>query len=256
LTEPGKPANHIRRVVEDCCSANCRRWPALNGARGDRTFGDRRIRAVVFDVGETLFDETRAQGVWADWLGVPRFTLFGVLGVVAERGEDHWRAFEIVRPGIDIAAEAARKAAAGLEYRLEREDLYADVLPALRALRAAGYRLAIAANQPRSSEEVMAGLDVEFELIASSARWGVAKPDPAFFDRLVGELHLEPAAIAYVGDRVDNDVRPAVAAGMIAIHIRRGPWGYAHSDSALAAGAAAQIESLTDLPEVLDRLGK
>jgi FMN phosphatase YigB (HAD superfamily) len=28
------------------------------------------IDAVVFDVGETLVDETREYGTWADWLGV------------------------------------------------------------------------------------------------------------------------------------------------------------------------------------------
>jgi FMN phosphatase YigB (HAD superfamily) len=29
------------------------------------------IKAVVFDVGETLVDETREYGTWADWLGIP-----------------------------------------------------------------------------------------------------------------------------------------------------------------------------------------
>ncbi len=33
------------------------------------------IRAVCFDVGETLIDETRHWGEWADFLGVPRLTL-------------------------------------------------------------------------------------------------------------------------------------------------------------------------------------
>ena len=32
--------------------------------------------------------------------------------------------------------------------------------------------------------------------------------------------------IAYVGDRADNDVGPAIAAGMVGVHIRRGPWGH------------------------------
>ncbi|HJW21487.1 MAG TPA: HAD family hydrolase [Candidatus Limnocylindrales bacterium] len=215
----------------------------------------RRIQAVAFDVGETLFDETRAWGLWADWLGVPPFTLFGVLGEVVERGENHRRAFEIVRPGIDLDAESARKDAAGLEYRLDRQDLYPDALPALRDLRDAGYRLAVAANQPVSTEDVIGRLDVEFDVIASSTRWGVAKPEPAFFERLSRELRLPPQAIAYVGDRVDYDIRPVAAAGMTAIHVRRGPWGFSHAASALAAGAAAQIDSLAQLPDVLARLG-
>jgi HAD superfamily hydrolase (TIGR01549 family) len=163
--------------------------------------------------------------------------------------------FEIVRPGIDLAAETARKDAAGLAYRLDAADLYHDALPALRALRAAGYRLAIAANQPISTEDLVAGLDVDFDLVASSDRWGVAKPDPAFYDRLTRELDLAPEAIAYVGDRVDYDVRPVAAAGMTPIHLRRGPWGFAHAATAIEAGAAAQIESLAELPDVLARLG-
>ena len=47
------------------------------------------IRAVVFDVGETLVDETRAWSDWADWLGIPRLTLFAVLGAVIAHGQDH-----------------------------------------------------------------------------------------------------------------------------------------------------------------------
>jgi len=32
------------------------------------------IKAVVFDVGECLVDETREYRTWADWLDVPRHT--------------------------------------------------------------------------------------------------------------------------------------------------------------------------------------
>jgi FMN phosphatase YigB (HAD superfamily) len=187
---------------------------------------------------------------------VPRLTLFAVLGGVVERGEDHRVAFEIVRPGIDVLAEVERQRAAGGLYRLGPDDLYPDALPALRGLALAGYRLAVAANQPVATEDLMAGLDVDLELIASSDRWGIAKPDPAFFERIARELELPPAAIAYVGDRVDNDIVPAAAAGMIAIHVRRGPWGFAHAKQAAAAGATAQVESLLELVGVLAALAE
>jgi FMN phosphatase YigB (HAD superfamily) len=52
------------------------------------------IRAVIFDVGETLVDETRAWGEWADWLGVSRLAFFGALGSVIERGLHHRQFFE------------------------------------------------------------------------------------------------------------------------------------------------------------------
>jgi FMN phosphatase YigB (HAD superfamily) len=53
-----------------------------------------------------------------------------------------------------------------------------------------------------------------------------------------------------VGDRVDNDVAPAKAVGMVAVHIRRGPWGYLQ-DSALAD---LRLTSLATLPDALIHL--
>ena len=172
------------------------------------------------------------------------------------RGEDHRRAFEIVKPGIDLHAEVLRQRAAGREYLLTAADLYPDVLPALAALHAAGSRLGVAANQPITTEQMVAGIDVPLELIASSGRWGVAKPDPRFFERIASDLGLPLDRIAYVGDRVDNDIRPAAAAGMIAIHIRRGPWGYAHAGQAREAGAVATIDSLGEVAGLLEGLAR
>ena len=41
---------------------------------------------------------------------------------------------------------------------------------------------------------------------------------------------------------------PALAAGLVGVHIRRGPWGHLHEPP---AGAIA-IRSLDELPEALD----
>lgn len=51
------------------------------------------LKAVVFDVGETLVDETRMWERAADVAGVLRFTLMGVLGGLAARGAHHNRAW-------------------------------------------------------------------------------------------------------------------------------------------------------------------
>ena len=59
------------------------------------------IRAVVFDVGETLVDETRAWTAWADALKVPRLTFLATLGGVNARGGDHREVFEILRPDVE-----------------------------------------------------------------------------------------------------------------------------------------------------------
>ena len=65
----------------------------------------RRIRAVFFDVGETLIDESSDFGNWADWLGVPRLTFFAVLGQVIARGDDYRAVFQHFRPGFDLTTE-------------------------------------------------------------------------------------------------------------------------------------------------------
>jgi hypothetical protein len=49
------------------------------------------VRAVFFDVVETLNDESTEYGAWADWLGVPRHTFSATFGAVIARGEDYRR---------------------------------------------------------------------------------------------------------------------------------------------------------------------
>ena len=94
-------------------------------------------------------------------------------------------------------------------------------------------------------------IGVELDFVATSAGWGVAKPSPAFFERIATELELPPAAIAYVGDRVDNDIEPAAAAGMCAIFVRRGPWAWITCPVGSPATATYTVESLAELPELL-----
>jgi len=45
-----------------------------------------------------------------------------------------------------------------------------------------------------------------------------------------------PTEIAYVGDRLDNDIPPALAAGMIAVFVRRGPWGWIDAPTPVSPG--------------------
>ncbi len=207
------------------------------------------LKWVFFDVGETLVDETRAWGEWADWLGVPRLTLFAALGSVIERGEHHRLAFEAVRPGIDLERESRAREAAGKPYRFDMDSLYPDALPALVELRGAGLKLGITGNH--NSHDMLARLSLPVDVIASSAMWGVEKPSPGFFARLCEAAGAPAHEIMYVGDRLDNDVLPARAAGMVAVFLRRGPWGLVHARRPDAALAHARIDSLRELLPLL-----
>jgi FMN phosphatase YigB (HAD superfamily) len=111
-----------------------------------------------------------------------------------------------------------------------------------------GVRIAIAGNQPAWAEAALAEMGLPADLVAASERWGVHKPNPAFFARLVAEVGVPAAQIASVGDRLDNDVLPARAAGMWAVFLRRGPWGYIHATWPERSQAHATIETLAELP--------
>lgn len=207
------------------------------------------IRAVCFDVGETLIDETRHWIGWADFLGVPAMTLFTAIGVTMERGQSLRRVFEIFKPGMDPGMARKLRVAQGWTYDFIAQDLYPDAIPCMTALRERGYKVLIAGNQPIESEAALARLDVPADLIASSGGWGVSKPDPRFFDKVI-EVAGEPAEfIAYVGDRLDNDVLPSLAAGMAAVFVRRGPWGWMHAELPEIERAHIRLDSLLDLPD-------
>jgi len=180
-------------------------------------------RWVCLDVGETLIDETRVWSTWADQLGVPRLTFLAALGAVIERGGEHRDVFPIF--GADDWQ--LRLPAVELMYGgFTAEDLYPDALRAIERLRNDGYRLAIVANQPQARGEQLRAIGLETEVMAMSEGMGVAKPDRAFYAHALELMGSpDPASVAYVGDRVDNDVLPAADAGLRSVWIRRGPWG-------------------------------
>jgi HAD superfamily hydrolase (TIGR01662 family) len=188
------------------------------------------IRAVWFDVGEVLIDETREYGTWADWLGVPRHTFSAVFGAVIARGQDYRDVFQVFRPGFDLDAERQKRIDAGLGEALDETDLYPDARPCLQALRDAGYFVGVAGNQTARAGHFLRRLDLPADTIATSDDWGVTKPDPAFFHKLIEVSAHPPHEIAYVGDRLDNDINPARAIGIHAIWIKRGPWALANND--------------------------
>lgn len=206
------------------------------------------MNTALFDVGETLVDETRLWAGWAKWLGVPEFTLYGVLGGLAARGEDHQLFLELLRPGAVLADEVAAKDAAGLGWDLAERDLYRDAVPCLTALAADGWRIVVGGNQPAAVQRLIAGLGLPVDLVVSSGGLGATKPSTEFFVRAAAAAGVPVGDCVHVGDRVDNDVVAARAAGMTPVHVRRGPWGLLHADS---VAVDRQVSSLAELPELL-----
>jgi HAD superfamily hydrolase (TIGR01549 family) len=210
------------------------------------------IAAVVFDVGETLLDDTREFGAWADWIGVPRHTFSAVLGAVTAEGRNNAEAFQYFRPGFDLERERRLREEAGVGEEISAEDLYPDVRPALAALKKLGLWIGVAANQTARAAQLLRELDLPLDRVATSGEWGVAKPRPEFFAHVIETTPGPPEQIVYVGDHRDNDIIPAKAAGLRTAHIRRGPWGYLWADDPLLKRDADwRLRSLTEMPGVI-----
>ncbi|MBA2624756.1 MAG: HAD family hydrolase [Acidimicrobiia bacterium] len=211
------------------------------------------VTTVLFDVGETLVDETRQWEGWARWLGVPPSWFFAALGAVIERGALHTDVFAALdHPDIDVAAERERRLDAGDPDEFDERDLYPDARACLDALTRQGLTVGIAANQPAHREAVVRRLFPGVDMVLLSGALGVEKPAPEFFDRALAALSIDdPAEVAYVGDRLDNDVLPALEAGMVGVHLRRGPWGVIHAMRPEAARASVRIDGLAELADAL-----
>jgi FMN phosphatase YigB (HAD superfamily) len=154
--------------------------------------------------------------------------------------------FDVGESLVDERAAYERWETEGATRRAFAErDLHRDALPCLTTLRARGLRLGAAGNMHAVHEEF---LRPHVDFVGSSQRWGVRKPDPGFFTHIVEEAGVPAEEIVYVGDRVDNDVLPALAAGLHAVRIRRGAHAYADSPE-----GTVTIGSLDQLPEVLAR---
>ncbi|MCU0889841.1 MAG: HAD family hydrolase [Rubritepida sp.] len=202
-------------------------------------------RWVVFDVGGVLVDEARLWRGWAAVLGLEEAAFLAALRAGIAAGKGIGGTVRELAPGLDIRAH--RQALAALEIPGEA-DLYPDVRPAFAALRAAGFGIGIAGNQPHGVAEALAALGLGAQFIATSAAWGVAKPDAAFFARITAAAAAPADAIAYVGDRLDNDVAPALEAGMRAVLLPRGLWGgLAHE----VPQGTLRVASLEELPRAL-----
>ena len=87
------------------------------------------------------------------------------------------------------------------------------------------YMLGVIANQPPGTAERLAnyGLADYFAVCVSSGDAGVSKPDPAIFRLALTAADCAPADAVMIGDRLDNDIRPAKVLGFATVRVLQGP---------------------------------
>ncbi len=205
-----------------------------------------RCRVVSLDLDETLCDHRAAVQAGLDAalaaMGMSRHsptaitaqqrfqTAATILKRRADRlGEPWWSvaeqlsmAFRIDREGADL-----RRAAAAFDAALAATLLvFPDVPAAIDGLRRAGFRVAVLSNGDGTTQRTKlarAGLLDRLDHVVVSGEVGAHKPDRRIFQALCGVTGVAPEDIVHVGDDPAHDVEGALAAGLHAVWVRRGP---------------------------------
>jgi FMN phosphatase YigB (HAD superfamily) len=105
----------------------------------------------------------------------------------------------------------------------------------------AGLWVGIAGNQTARAGGLLRDLGLPADMIATSDDWGVAKPAPGFFRKMIEASPCEPEQTLYVGDRLDNDIVPAARLGLRTALINRGPWALGHADPSVTLRVYAHV---------------
>ena len=112
-----------------------------------------------------------------------------------------------------------------------------------------GLWVGIAGNQTVRAGGILRELKLPTDMIATSDDWGVAKPDPGFFRKMIEVSPVGPDETLYVGDRLDNDIAPAARLGLRTALTNRGPWATIWRDDPAASQIPTlRIDSLAELP--------
>jgi HAD superfamily hydrolase (TIGR01509 family) len=241
------------------------------------------LRAVVFDMDDTLIDWSERGGNWAELhkkhlrpmhdhlrsMGhaVPNLEEFARLyrdqTVLAwqQAAPPEWdspRQIEII--GKMLEAINIEVKAVDLE-RLQRlfdwqavpgVRVFKDAVYVLRTLREAGLRTGLVTNAAfpmwmRDTELRSLGLLEYLDVRLTAADVGKLKPHPHPFKEALRRLGVEPGEAIFVGDRLHDDVLGAQGVGMRAVWVRRGT---AQSNGSVRPNAT--IDTLSDLLKILD----
>ncbi|MFF4323154.1 HAD family hydrolase [Streptomyces sp. NPDC001568] len=203
------------------------------------------IRAVLWDIDDTLFDYTGAdttgfaRHLVEEGLGERHGSPADALARWRRLTERHWARFaagEVTFPGQrqdrvrDFLGEPALTAGQAdawfdryVRHYRAAWALFPDVLPVLDTL-AGAYRHGVLTNSSLANQDPKLrrlGLRERFEVLVCAAELGVSKPEAAAFLSACEALGLPPDEVAYVGDQPEIDARGARDAGLTAVWLDR-----------------------------------
>lgn len=231
-----------------------------------------RLRAVLFDLDDTLFDHTfasaRALGLLhASEQGFAAWTLqqleerhsavleamhadvvAGRTTVDAARAE-RFRRLLTDAGGTDVSADVAL--ALARSYRAAYEASWQPIAGAaalLASLRSEGLRIAVVTNNLVNEQRAKlrsCAFDGSIDALVTSEETGSAKPDARIFQHALECVGADPADAVMIGDAWATDIEGARAAGIRAIWFNRR--GLPNPDRAVA-----EIKALEPIAKVLE----
>ena len=177
---------------------------------------------------ELGFEITPAQSVaverWVNWYWADSKELFDDLESFGpwRDNRDFWvnlarRQFLQLGTEEAFAEELALVVTVKMRENYESEDCVPDdVIPTLRSLRQAGFKLGLVSNRSDPLDKIVEdlGLMGMFDLMLAAGEVGWYKPDPRLLLFAAERLGVEPGETLYLGDNFHADVLGASAAGM------------------------------------------
>jgi len=205
----------------------------------------RKISAVLFDLDDTLHDDTaafqsaaeevaqeiaaehgidalalkdaymaEAEGFWQ------RLTADQLREKLATYRVGMWRTALAKMQIWDDGTLAERSADRYNRYRAKRLVPFPGALDFLRDLRAKRIKLGLLTNgfaETHRQKISLLHLSEAFDAIFIADEIGMVKPDPLLFAHACRKLDAVPAETAMVGDRYDRDIRGALTAGLFTV---------------------------------------
>jgi putative hydrolase of the HAD superfamily len=242
----------------------------------------RKVKAILFDLGETLvnFGKVDAIRLFKEagrrsytflnkldqpvggfrqyfWRNLWGLRVRYYISLMTGRDFDSLALLEKygTRKGFDLSAEQWQQLN-WLWYEPLRQRSWTepDLAQTLTKLTQVGLKLGIVSNTFVSSAALDRHLSEEgligfFDTRVYSCEFGLRKPDKRIFLEAARQVGAEPANTIYVGDRINKDVKGALRAGMHAVL----KTAYTNAGKKVPAGVE-RIENISELPELVGKI--
>jgi putative hydrolase of the HAD superfamily len=186
----------------------------------------RDVAAVVFDLDDTLHDDTRAEAIVDAYVDAAS-RYWRALGVehlrtpIADSRYELWSA-ALGAVGISDVQTIRRAALRYGDCRRKHYRPFPAALELLAELRRRGIKLGLITNgfaETHYEKLELLGLERAFDAVLCADEVGMLKPDPRIFLRACELLATPPERTAMVGDRYFRDIVGAREAGLFTVYL-------------------------------------